>query len=157
MNRIVEKFAALKRDRKKGFIVYIGAGDPNLDATRKLALAFDRDGVDVLHTIGGDDTNTAAADLAAFLARNNYGLTVIGLPKTIDNDVYPIKQSLGAWTAAEHGANYFWNVVAESANHFIRHEPEHVPKLCLPLRHPAGLLEVVILVKKSVFAVGFLK
>jgi tryptophan synthase alpha chain len=48
MNRIVEKFAALKHARKKGFIVYIGAGDPNLDATRELALAFDRDGVDVL-------------------------------------------------------------------------------------------------------------
>jgi len=48
MNRIVEKFAALKRDGKKGFIVYIGAGDPNLDATRELALAFDRAGVDIL-------------------------------------------------------------------------------------------------------------
>ncbi len=72
-----------------------------------------KDGVDVLHTVGGDDTNTAAADLAAFLARNNYGLTVIGLPKTIDNDVYPIQQSLGAWTAAEQGARYFANVVAE--------------------------------------------
>ncbi|MDD5272030.1 MAG: pyrophosphate--fructose-6-phosphate 1-phosphotransferase [Methylovulum sp.] len=73
-----------------------------------------KDGVDILHTIGGDDTNTAAADLAAFLARNNYGLTVIGLPKTVDNDVYPIKQSLGAWTAAEQGARYFANVVAEN-------------------------------------------
>jgi pyrophosphate--fructose-6-phosphate 1-phosphotransferase len=72
-----------------------------------------KDGVDVLHTIGGDDTNTAAADLAAFLGRNNYGLSVIGLPKTIDNDVYPIRQSLGAWTAAEQGARYFQNVVAE--------------------------------------------
>lgn len=72
-----------------------------------------KDGVDVLHTIGGDDTNTAAADLAAFLAKNDYGLTVIGLPKTIDNDVYPIRQSLGAWTAAEQGARYFRNVVAE--------------------------------------------
>ena len=48
MNRIVEKFASLKRDRKKGFIVYIGAGDPNLEATRKLAFAFDKAGVDVL-------------------------------------------------------------------------------------------------------------
>ena len=72
-----------------------------------------KDGVDVLHTIGGDDTNTAAADLAAFLAQHNYGLTVIGLPKTIDNDVYPIRQSLGAWTAAEQGARYFRNVVSE--------------------------------------------
>ena len=73
-----------------------------------------KDGVDVLHTIGGDDTNTAAADLAKFLKENNYELTVIGLPKTIDNDVYPITQSLGAWTAAEEGAKYFWNVVSES-------------------------------------------
>jgi tryptophan synthase alpha chain len=48
MNRIVEKFAALKKAGQKGLIVYIGAGDPNLDATRKLALAFDRAGVDVL-------------------------------------------------------------------------------------------------------------
>lgn len=71
------------------------------------------DGVDVLHTIGGDDTNTAAADLAKFLAENGYELRVIGLPKTIDNDVFPIAQSLGAYTAAEHGANYFENVVSE--------------------------------------------
>ncbi len=72
-----------------------------------------KDGVDVLHTIGGDDTNTAAADLSAFLARNNYGLGVVGLPKTIDNDVYPIAQSLGAWTAADEGAHFFSNVVSE--------------------------------------------
>lgn len=72
-----------------------------------------KDGVDVLHTIGGDDTNTAAADLAAFLKTNNYALTVVGLPKTIDNDVYPIRQSLGAWTAAEEGAKFFANVVGE--------------------------------------------
>ena len=74
-----------------------------------------KDGVDVLHTIGGDDTNTTAADLAAYLAKNNYPLIVVGLPKTIDNDVYPIKQSLGAWTAAEEGAKYFINVVKENS------------------------------------------
>ena len=48
MNRIVERFAQLKREGKKGFVVYIGAGDPNLDATRQLGLAFDKAGVDVL-------------------------------------------------------------------------------------------------------------
>ena len=40
-------------------------------------------------------------------------MTVVGLPKTIDNDVIPIRQSLGAWTAAEQGARFFENVVAE--------------------------------------------
>jgi len=72
-----------------------------------------RDGVDILHTIGGDDTNGTAADLAAYLRANGYELTVVGLPKTIDNDVIPIKQSLGAWTAAEQGALYARNIIAE--------------------------------------------
>ena len=48
MNRISERFARLKADGKKGFVVYIGAGDPNLEITRQLALSFDRLGVDVL-------------------------------------------------------------------------------------------------------------
>src|SRR4051794_16602582 len=48
MNRIVERFALLKKERRKGFVVYIGAGDPNLEATRQFGLAFDRLGVDVL-------------------------------------------------------------------------------------------------------------
>jgi len=72
-----------------------------------------RDGVDVLHTIGGDDTNGTAADLAAYLRDNAYELTVVGLPKTIDNDVIPIRQSLGAWTAAEQGALFARNIIAE--------------------------------------------
>ena len=77
------------------------------------ARRLETDGVEVLHTIGGDDTNTAAADLAAFLAEHDYKLSVVGLPKTIDNDVIPIRQSLGAWTAAEQGARFFENIVAE--------------------------------------------
>jgi len=48
MNRIVAKFAQLKAANQKGLIVYIGAGDPHLDATRDLARAFDQAGVDVL-------------------------------------------------------------------------------------------------------------
>src|SRR5690606_36506718 len=71
------------------------------------------DGVDVLHTIGGDDTNTTAADLAAYLHDNGYELTVVGLPKTIDNDVIPIRQSLGAWTAAEEAAGFAANIIGE--------------------------------------------
>ena len=74
------------------------------------------DGVDVLHTIGGDDTNTTAADLAAYLHSNGYELTVVGLPKTVDNDVVPIRQSLGAWTAAEQGAVFARNIIAEHSS-----------------------------------------
>lgn len=76
-----------------------------------------RDRIDVLHTIGGDDTNMTAADLAAYLASNGYELRVVGLPKTIDNDVAPIARTLGAATAAEEGARFFEHLVFEgSAN-----------------------------------------
>ena len=89
------------------------------DGQNALQVAAERlvaDGVDVLHTIGGDDTNTTAADLAAYLHEHDYDLTVVGLPKTIDNDVVPIRQSLGAWTAAEQGALFARNVIAEHSS-----------------------------------------
>jgi len=90
-----------------------GLVQPGQDPLHVAAEQLKKDGVDVLHTIGGDDTNGTAADLAAYLRSNGYELTVVGLPKTIDNDVIPIKQSLGAWTAAEQGALFARNIIAE--------------------------------------------
>ena len=84
-----------------------------------------KDKVDILHTIGGDDTNTMAAQLSFYLKENNYNLTVVGLPKTVDNDVFPITQTLGAWTAAEQGAIFFENIANEnttSTRQLIIHE-----------------------------------
>ncbi len=48
MNRIVRQFERLRVEKKKGFIVYIGAGDPSLAATAALAASMDKLGVDVL-------------------------------------------------------------------------------------------------------------
>jgi len=96
------------KDLVKRGLVAEGA-DPLKVAADQLAA----DGIDVLHTIGGDDTNMTGADLAAYLHEHGYELTVVGLPKTIDNDIVPIKHSLGAWTAAEEGARFARNVVAE--------------------------------------------
>lgn len=73
-----------------------------------------KDKIDILHTIGGDDTNTMASVLVEYLSENDYGLTVVGLPKTVDNDVYPIARSLGADTAAEQGAIFFENIANEN-------------------------------------------
>src|SRR3954471_7575284 len=48
MNRIEARFKQLKAEGKKGFVVYIGAGDPNLERTRELVVAFDREGIDIV-------------------------------------------------------------------------------------------------------------
>ncbi|MCL2466837.1 MAG: pyrophosphate--fructose-6-phosphate 1-phosphotransferase [Micrococcales bacterium] len=90
-----------------------GLVKPGQDPLKVAADQLKADGVQVLHTIGGDDTNTTAADLAAYLHENGYELTVVGLPKTIDNDVVPIRQSLGAWTAAEQTARFAANIIGE--------------------------------------------
>jgi diphosphate-dependent phosphofructokinase len=104
------KLTNVKDCIKRGLI------QPGQDPLHVAAEQLSRDGVDVLHTIGGDDTNGTAADLAAYLRGNGYELTVVGLPKTIDNDVIPIKQSLGAWTAVEQGALYARNIIAEHSS-----------------------------------------
>ena len=101
---------------------YINDGEDPLDVA---ANQMKEDGVDILHTIGGDDTNTMASALAAHLERSGHDLTVVGLPKTVDNDVTPIEQTLGAWTAAEQGAVFFENIANEnttSTRQLIIHE-----------------------------------
>ena len=104
---------------KKGFVE---EGENPLDVAAK---QLEKDEIDILHTIGGDDTNTMAAALAKHLENSGKSLTVVGLPKTVDNDVIPVKQTLGAWTAAEQGARFFQNIVNEnttSRRQLIIHE-----------------------------------
>jgi diphosphate-dependent phosphofructokinase len=101
---------------------YIKKGENPLEVAANQLV---KDGITILHTIGGDDTNITAGDLVKYLSENGYDLAVTGLPKTIDNDVFPIKQTLGAWTAAEQGAIFFENVVNEnttSKRQLIIHE-----------------------------------
>lgn len=104
---------------KKGYVL---EGDDPLEIA---ASQLEDDKIDILHTIGGDDTNTMAAALAKHLDKTGKKLTVVGLPKTVDNDVIPVKQTLGAWTAAEQGARFFQNIVNEnttSRRQLIIHE-----------------------------------
>lgn len=75
-----------------------------------------KDEINVIHTIGGDDTNTQAAVLSKYILDEHGGkVVVVGMPKTIDNDVFPIVQTFGADTAAEQGSIFFKNVVSESS------------------------------------------
>ena len=101
---------------------YIKEGE---NALQVAAEQLKKDRVNILHTIGGDDTNTMAAQLSDYLNKNGYDLTVLGLPKTVDNDVFPVTQTLGAWTAADQGAIFFENIVNEnttSTRQLIIHE-----------------------------------
>ena len=72
-----------------------------------------------------DDDQEILTLLDEYLAKNGHMLTVVGLPKTVDNDVFPIHQTLGAWTAAKQGAIFFECIVIEnttSSRQLIIHE-----------------------------------
>lgn len=56
--------------------------NPEEDRTEQILKNIERYKIDVLLTIGGDDTNGAAKKLY-----EKYGIPVIGFPKTIDNDL----------------------------------------------------------------------
>lgn len=96
--------------KKRGFIK---EDETALEVAAQRLIA---DEVHVLHTIGGDDTNIQAAALSKYILGEHGGkVIVVGMPKTIDNDVYPIRQTFGADTAAREGAKFFSNIVSESS------------------------------------------
>ncbi|MDR2667820.1 MAG: pyrophosphate--fructose-6-phosphate 1-phosphotransferase [Puniceicoccales bacterium] len=93
--------------RRRGLI---GEGeDPQTVACKQL----EKDDIAILHTIGGDDTSAVAAQLAKHLTENGHEIAVVGLPKTIDNDIAPITLTLGADSAAQESAAFFSHVVNE--------------------------------------------
>lgn len=91
MNRIVARFAQLRAQRRKGLIIYIGAGDPDLEATRQLAVAFDRAGVDVLE-LGVPFSDPLADGLVNQLAAQR-GLAAGATPPRVLETVAAIRRT----------------------------------------------------------------
>lgn len=92
MNRIGQRFEMLKQQGQRGFIVYIGAGDPNLEATRNLAKAFDEIGVDVLE-LGVPFSDPLADGIVNQLAAQR-GLESGTTPKSVLETVRQIRGNL---------------------------------------------------------------
>lgn len=86
---------------------------PNEDPFEVAAGRIENDNLDVLFVVGGDDTALTATDLAAHLTTHNIDIPLVGLPKTIDNDINPIALTLGASSAATHGAQHAIHLTAE--------------------------------------------
>ncbi len=55
--------------------------------------------IDILFTIGGDGTLRASLDLAELIEKNGYPISVVSVPKTIDNDISYIEKTFGYETA----------------------------------------------------------
>jgi 6-phosphofructokinase 1 len=58
-------------------------------------------GVDILFTLGGDGTQRGANDIYQEARRRGHALSVVGVPKTIDNDVGFVSRTFGFFSAVE--------------------------------------------------------
>lgn len=68
---------------------------------KTMVRALQQHGVSVLFTIGGDGTLSGAAALAEEIERQQLPISVIGIPKTIDNDLMWVEKSFGFLSAVE--------------------------------------------------------
>lgn len=71
-------------------------------------------GVNVLFCVGGDGTQRGAHALHAEAQRRGYPLAVIGIPKTIDNDIQYVWRTFGFSTAVEEAAHVIDSAHAEA-------------------------------------------
>ncbi len=116
--------------RNTGGFDMIGSGRTKLETKEQFesGLQIIRElGIKAVVIIGGDDSNTNACILAEYYAANNYGVQVIGCPKTIDGDLKndQIETSFGFDTACKTYAEVIGNIQrdANSARkywHFIK-------------------------------------
>lgn len=71
-------------------------------------------GIDILFTVGGDGTLAGASALAAEVAHRSAAIAVVGVPKTIDNDIAWIERSFGFATAVEEASKVILAAHAEA-------------------------------------------
>jgi 6-phosphofructokinase 1 len=83
---------------KGGDILSSSRGPQDAD---EMVDTLQRMGIGVLFTIGGDGTLRGARGLAEAIKKRGLKISVIGIPKTIDNDISGIEQSFGFSTAVE--------------------------------------------------------
>ena len=69
--------------------------------TEQMADTLARHGIGILFAIGGDGTLRGASALSEELQRRGQSTAVIGVPKTIDNDIQWVERSFGFTTAVE--------------------------------------------------------
>jgi 6-phosphofructokinase 1 len=80
----------------------------------EMADTLERMNIGILFTIGGDGTLRGARALAEEIGRRNLKISVIGVPKTIDNDISHIQKSFGFETAVTESRTAIYSANMEA-------------------------------------------
>ena len=83
---------------KGGSILGSSRGAQDIDA---VVDCLERMGVGLLFMVGGDGTLMASKKIADEILNRNLKISVVGIPKTIDNDIFLVSRSFGFDTAVD--------------------------------------------------------
>jgi 6-phosphofructokinase 1 len=72
--------------------------------TNDIIAALEKNNIDILFTIGGDGTQKGALNIAKEIRKRNLKIAMVGIPKTIDNDISFVQRSFGFETAVSVAA-----------------------------------------------------
>jgi 6-phosphofructokinase 1 len=92
---------------------YLGASR-GMQSVPEMVDTLVRDGVSMLFTIGGDGTLRGAHAIASEIRARGLSIAVVGVPKTIDNDVAFVDRSFGFETAVEQARTVLQAAHAEA-------------------------------------------
>jgi 6-phosphofructokinase 1 len=93
---------AVARIHRQGGTILGGARGGG-ELTGPIVDTLQRLGIDMLFTIGGDGTQKGAAKIADEIQARGLPIAVVGVPKTIDNDLSFVEKSFGFETAVSEG------------------------------------------------------
>jgi 6-phosphofructokinase 1 len=96
---IIEMTPSLVDDIQMKGGTILGSSRGGGDRVEEIADALERMNINILFTIGGDGTQRGAVDIAEELEKRKLKIAVVGIPKTIDNDLNFIQRSFGFETA----------------------------------------------------------
>ncbi len=125
-----------------GTVLGSSRGEQDMD---EIVDCLTRENINVLFMIGGDGTLKAAAKIADTVKKRNLTIGVVGIPKTIDNDIHLISRSFGFDTAVEEAAR-----AIRGAHNEARGYPNGIGLVKLMGRHSGFLAATAALAQQEV-------
>ncbi len=94
----------------------LGSSRGHGDRTEDIVDSLERMNINILFTIGGDGTQKGALDIARVAKKRKLKLSIIGIPKTIDNDLSFVQKSFGFETAVSKAVDAVYGAHVEASN-----------------------------------------
>ena len=94
--------------------------DDNSEVYEKIISCFKRNNIDIFFYIGGNDSMDTVCKLSEYFKKNNINVKVIGIPKTIDNDLRCTDHTPGFGSAAKYVAATVQEIARDSSVYSVK-------------------------------------